>query len=102
ARSARPSIFPLLLDDEEDALNLGNVFQNPIQGSLDHLLARLNAAPAVWTDAFNSFVQPYCQIERIVARRLPILCGRLGGNVRPTGGYHFPEVVIEGAASGSI
>ena len=37
----------LRFDDEEDALHLSHILQNAVQRRLDHLLAGLNAAPAV-------------------------------------------------------
>jgi hypothetical protein len=36
-----------VFDDEEDALHLGLILQDIIQGRLDDLLARLNIAPSV-------------------------------------------------------
>src|ERR1017187_6481631 len=78
ARSWRTSVFPLLLDDEEDSLDLCEVLQHIIQGPLDDLLLGLDSAPAVGPGLLDRSVD--------LERQIPILL----------------EVVVEGAASRRI
>ncbi len=47
ARTVLPSVFALRFDDEEDALDFAYILQYVIQRRLNHLLASLNAAPAI-------------------------------------------------------